>query len=496
MIRNTPATAGISGVDVGNQFSNNLGPDSSASGGNAGSIAVGAAMTEAQASAAAQNIAAIGDEFIRRSQFRQAIERFQRCISLRPKEAEYHYKLACAAWRGGDLPLVERHLSETVYLYPQHPAAHEALALWFVQNGNMDGALEHSAAAVALGPNNPEYVVTRANVLNSVGQEMRAWKLIEPMLGKLTSNVWLAWCYAGLAPKIGRELDAAFYLERTLQQPNLPASDQCRLHYAAATLLDHMDHYDSAFNQARLANEIGRRPFDPAAHTSDIYTRIGYYSRRRVQSLPRATHGNQRPVFIVGMPRSGTSLVEQILASHPQVYGAGELSRLSEVVCASSGAAWSNGTAFPDCYNYLSMSRADHLARIYLDKIDSLNTAATYVTDKMPENYLYLGSVQLLLPESKVIHCVRDPRDTCLSCYMTDFSAQNAFSFDLKHLAGYYRDYERLMEHWNLVLDLKILDVRYEDLIADQAGQTRRMLEFLELPWDDRCIRFHENKRM
>ena len=212
-------------------------------------------------------------------------------------------------------------------------------------------------------------------------------------------------------------------------------------------------------------------------------------------SLPRATHGNQRPVLIVGMPRSGTTLVEQILACHPEIFGAGELSRLSEVVCESSGAEWSNGTAFPDCYDFLSMSRANELAGKYLEKINSLNTTATYVTDKMPDNFLYLGSAQLLLPQCRVIHCVRDPRDTCLSCYMTDFGSQNAYSFDLNHVAGYYRDYARLMEHWKLVLDLPILDVRYEDLIADQTGQTRRMLEFLELPWDDRCLKFHESKR-
>jgi tetratricopeptide (TPR) repeat protein len=454
------------------------------------------AVTGAQAVEIARQHAVVGDEFIRRSQFREAMARFIQCIALRPDEAEYHYKFACAAWRADELSVVEEHLFQTVFLDPQHPAAHEALALWFVQHGQMDGALEHSAAAVALGPTRVEYVITRANVLSSVGREADAWTIIEPMLAKLTSNVWLAWCYAKLAPKIGHELKAAFYLERTLQQPNLSSADRCRLHYAAADLLDRLGHYDSAFKQARIANEIGRRPFNPAAHTSDIYARIGYYSRRRVRSLPRATHGNQRPVFILGMPRSGTSLVEQILACHPQVYGAGELSKFSEVVCASSGAAWSQGTMFPDCYDFLSMIRADELAKTYLDKIESLNSTATYVTDKMPDNYLYLGTVQMLLPESKVIHCIRDPRDTCLSCYMTDFGSQNAFSFDLNHLASYYRDYQRLMEHWKLVLDLRILEVRYEDVIADQAGQTRRMLEFLELPWDDRCMKFHESKRM
>ncbi len=127
--------------------------------------------------------------------------------------------------------------------------------------------------------------------------------------------------------------------------------------------------------------------------------------------------------------------------------------------------------------------------------IDSLSTGATYVTDKMPLNFLYLGSVELLFPDSPIIHLRRDPRDTCLSCYFTDFGKSYAFTGDIAYFGSYYRDYQRLMEHWRWVLKTPILDVRYEDLVADPAGQIKRMLDFLDLPWDERCLNFHENKR-
>jgi hypothetical protein len=195
------------------------------------------------------------------------------------------------------------------------------------------------------------------------------------------------------------------------------------------------------------------------------------------------------------MPRSGTSLVEQILATHPDVFGGGELASLGLVVSAISDAGRSQGIGTPEAYDLLSFNRVNAFAADYLATITSLNSAARYVTDKMPSNFMRLGLAEILLPDCRVIHCVRDPRDTCLSCYFNYFEGGNAFSFDLADLAAYYRDYRRMMDHWKQILTLPMLEVRYEDVVADQEGQTRRMLEFLDLPWDERCLSFHENKR-
>jgi hypothetical protein len=139
---------------------------------------------------------------------------------------------------------------------------------------------------------------------------------------------------------------------------------------------------------------------------------------------------------------------------------------------------------------------ANELAAEYLRVIDTVDDQATYVTDKTPMNVVMLGLVASLLPDIRVMHCIRDPRDTCLSCYLTDFATGNEFTRNLSDLACVYRDYQRQMAHWKRVLPLPILDVHYEDLIADQEGQTRRMLGFLNLPWDERCLRFHENRRL
>jgi hypothetical protein len=154
-----------------------------------------------------------------------------------------------------------------------------------------------------------------------------------------------------------------------------------------------------------------------------------------------------------------------------------------------------NGIRLPQSLDVIQSSQLDELAGRYLGGLSSLNPAALRICDKLPANFLHLGLISLLFPKARIIHCRRDAMDTCLSCYFSDFASGNLFSFDLKNLGEYYRQYDRLMAHWHSVLDVPILSVQYEQLVGDLEGQTRRMLEFLALPWDERCLRFHQNPR-
>jgi hypothetical protein len=195
------------------------------------------------------------------------------------------------------------------------------------------------------------------------------------------------------------------------------------------------------------------------------------------------------------MPRSGTTLVEQILASHAQVHGAGELHWLFHL-CESLAFRCPSGTeALSDSFDRMSIRDVDALAAEYLEPLAALNRQAVRIINKMPTNFMHLGMVQVLFPLAKVIFCRRDPLDTCLSCYLTDFAAGNDFSFGLSSAGHFYRQHLRMMAHWKDVLSLSILEVQYEDVVNDLEGQTRRMLDFLDMPWDGRCLRFHENRR-
>jgi hypothetical protein len=202
------------------------------------------------------------------------------------------------------------------------------------------------------------------------------------------------------------------------------------------------------------------------------------------------------------MPRSGTTLVEQILDSHPEVFGAGELLDFTRVVhqaeqLGSRGATRLGGKGgYTDWLAGASENQLDALAGLYLSRVTSFAPRARYITDKLPFNWMHLGLISRIFPQSHVIHVVRDPLDTCVSCYMTHFEDSVAYSTDLTYLGMQYNDQVKLMAHWRSVLELPILEVSYEALIADPENQVRRVLSFLDLPWDERCLSFHENKRV
>jgi hypothetical protein len=192
-----------------------------------------------------------------------------------------------------------------------------------------------------------------------------------------------------------------------------------------------------------------------------------------------------RPVFIVGMPRSGTSLAEQILASHPSVFGAGELPFWTDAAAAYAAATGED-----------MQNLAATLGKDYLRRLDELSTDALRVVDKMPANFLHLGLIHDALPHARIIHLQRNPRDTCLSIYFQHFKTGLDYANDLEDLTNYYLEYLRLMEHWHDVLpESVLLDVPYEGLVGTQETWSRRMLEFIGLPWDAACLDFHRTER-
>jgi hypothetical protein len=201
-------------------------------------------------------------------------------------------------------------------------------------------------------------------------------------------------------------------------------------------------------------------------------------------------------VFIVGMLRSGTTLAEQILASHPQVSGAGELMFWGEKLAAATARARNQAAREIRGDDGLAAATADYLGLLQRASADGVRADAARVVDKMPTNFLSLGLIHAALPRARIIHMRRNPVDTCLSIYCQHFEAANTYANELEDLAHYYREYCRLMRHWRTTLPAEaLIEVPYEGLTEDLEGWTRRMLEFIEVPWDPRCLDFHTTTR-
>jgi len=270
-----------------------------------------------------------------------------------------------------------------------------------------------------------------------------------------------------------------------------------RLNFALSKAYDDLGRYDDAFGCMCEGNALKRARIDyEEAGMLELFERIrATFDRRLLEASADAGHRSSLPVFVVGMPRSGTTLVEQILASHPSVHGAGELLDWSLLVSGMRGAD-GDPVRYLEEASALAAEPLHELGRLYVEGLARRAPGTERITDKMPGNFLLVGLIHLALPRAHIIHVKRDPRDTCLSCYSKLFTAEQNFSCDLGELGRYYRKYAELMAHWRDVLPRgRMLEVRYEDVVDDLEASARRIVDHCGLDWSPQCIAFHEARR-
>jgi len=405
---------------------------------------------------------ALSKAYLKAHRTEAAIEACRKAIAADVDSADAHLSLGLTLRQTGDTRGAIDALHKALDINPEFAEAHNNLGLVYIDDGDMDAGVECYRKALAL---DPSLSVASLNL-------SQARRFGETDL-----------------PEIAR-------VEGLLEDASLLDEDRINLHFALGKMFDDCRLYDQAFEHYVLGNRYKREHvrFDPdrfrrwAAKFPDIFTRA-YFQAHAGLGSP-----SERPVFIVGMPRSGTTLVEQILASHPLVYGAGELTAIFDTVRGIQNRFTDDGD-YPDMVVDLDPAAIRWGAEHYLDKLSSIDGEAARVTDKMPSNFFHLGLISVMFPHARIVHCRRDAMDVCVSNFVRLFTEGHYYSYDLSDIATYYSGYERSMAHWREVLPIQIYEVHYAELVNDQERISRGLVDYLGLEWDARCLAFHETKR-
>ncbi len=424
----------------------------------------------------------------------QAIEYYLRALENDPRRSSALNWLGCILHTQGKLDEAITQYRKALDVDPRFATCWNNMGSSLMTAGRLDEAKNAFEMTLKLIPQHIDTIVNLATLYERKNNHEDAYKILEPMFKKGIKDLGLGIAFVSICNKVNRCGEATEYLEGLLQKQTLPETRQVYAHFALGKLYDKLGRYDDAFSHYQRANYLRPDTFSEIEHaaTMDAVTRT--FDWNFISSAPRTSIKTSRPVFIIGMPRSGTSLTEQILARHDQIYGAGELLDIGDHA-ERLGKLLGPVPGYPDSLRKITSALLDNTALAYLNHLQELSADARYVTDKLPQNFTHLGLINLLFPDAKIIHCIRDPRDTCLSIYFQHFSEAHTYASKLENIAAYYLVYQRMMKHWKTVLNIPMLEIKYEDLVTQQEETSRKLVEFVGLEWDNKCLDFHKTDR-
>ena len=404
----------------------------------------------------------VGTILCRKHRDAEAIQHYQTALARQP---EY---LPAMAGMAGALITLGRHAEaialcrQAIATNPDYAPAMSALGVALAEVGDIEAAEVESRRAVALAPQRLDFCYVLAQLVK-VQRGDQVLDALEAVLPRAAS---------------------------------LPPPEQCWLHFGLAKSYDDIGERDRGFAHLLEGNAIKRRQYgyDEAKDLRAMDRIRKVFTAELMAARRDVGDPSTLPIFIVGMPRSGTTLVEQVLASHADVFGAGERRELPQAV--GGLAARLGALPFPEATWTIPGEEFRQMGAAYVAALQLLAPNAKRIVDKMPANFHFAGLIHMILPNARIVHVIRDPVDTCLSCFSKLFSGEQPFAYDLGELGRFYRAYQRLMAHWREVLPPHVLlEVHYERLIDDFATEARRLVAHCGLPWDDACLEFHKASR-
>lgn len=454
-------------------------------------------MTDRSAEKAEEQLR-LANALMREGRPAEAAACYGHAIALAPDRADARYNLGVALRDLGRWAEAERQFRDALVLNPDHAEAHNNLGLTLQNQGRLDEAAACYRRAIALRPGHAKAHYNLALALQHQGRlddaasSYRRALELKPDYARAHYNLALQGALGDGSP----EAEVAFArLCAELQRlADYEPADRALLLFAAGKALEQRGEFDLAFAHLEAANAIVRAglAFDIGTAERRMASIVAAFDKPLFGRLADAGLKTERPIFLVGMARSGTTLVEQIVSAHPKVLGAGEIPNFAVVAASlratrgAAGAAWTATLTAADCLEH---------GRIYLDSLPAA-AGRTRVTDKSLLNVEHLGLIHLCLPQARIIHCRRDPRDVCFSCFAERFGDGQDYAYNLAELGRYWRAYDGLMAHWRSVLPPgRLFEVDYEAVVGDLETWARRLIAHCGLEWDSACLRFHQSGR-
>ncbi|WP_284277457.1 tetratricopeptide repeat-containing sulfotransferase family protein [Mesorhizobium huakuii] len=420
----------------------------------------------------------------------KALRYFARAVGADPRNPYYHLSLGEAYLKVSEFSPAIRHIQYALAVKPDLVEALCALGDAYSAFDKGEMALLLFEKALKIAPDHPLARMGLSHALASLGRMDEAAVHLKETIER---RIAVPAAYNGLVHtrKYADEPPELEAILAELRDTDHGSEGAAALHHAAGKVLNDMRRYKEAMDHFKKGNQAAGHKFDLENYRRWVDAMIEAFSPELVASTAAYGNPSEVPVFVVGMPRSGTTLTEQICASHPKVHGAGELSKLRRIAMAiglgnrfNANISESVATITKD----LARTLADeHLAYLRERAPDALR-----IIDKMPHNFELIGLIGILFPNARIIHCRRDAIDNCISSFVLQFNEAHSYSADLQTLGLYYREYDRLMRHWGRIFPGRIFENRYETLIENQEEQSRRLIDYLGLPWDDACLRFFD----
>jgi len=424
----------------------------------------------------------------------KALRVFISLLNINSESPEAHNNIGIVYDSMGKAQEAEESYRKAIAIDPTLIDTRSHLGYLLASEGRTRDALDCFDANIELFPDHESSIAGKAVALEKLGQLEEAYTTLDSALINTTDNPDLVLAYCTIMLRKNDTAGAIIQAERLLSSDSIPPKGIADLNFILGNLYEKNRDYSIAFKHFEVANSVSPCPYSHESHVRYINNIISSTGREILERIPKNRLTFREIVFIVGMPRSGTSLIEQILASHPDVFGAGELRFIGDIA-ASFSPPLDKDSNYPTGIANLTQSDVDVLARRYIEPVERLADESLLITDKMPHNFLYLGLISILFPKARIIHVTRFPLDNCLSLFFHGFNPMHSYTTNLDFLGRYYKEYQRLMSHWKNTLNIPIMEICYEDVINNLEGSTRRLLDFCQLDWSDNCLKFYNNNR-